>query len=129
VTLLNAGGGGKAEVSTPRRVIGRMLGCAVRLTKPTDTLIVAEGVETALSVQLAFARPAWALLSAVNLARFEPPAHVSRLVIGADHDGAGIEAARTLRARLGASIACVIAPPPGVHKDWNEWLRASRRSH
>jgi len=123
VTLLSIHGAAKANVATPRRVIGAMMGAAVRLDDPDDTLIVAEGIETALSAQAALQGPTWALMSAVNLARFDLPASLSKLVIAADNDEAGLEAAHTLRARVRDDIVCEIALPPEGLNDWNDWLR------
>lgn len=124
VTLLSAHGAAKASVPTPRRVIGAMMGAAVRLDDPDETLIVAEGVETALSAQAALEGPAWALMSAMNLARFDLPATLSRLVIAADNDEAGIAAAATLKSRC--NIICEIVMPPDGMNDWNDWLQARR---
>lgn len=123
VTLLSAHGAAKASVATPRRVIGAMMGAAVRLDDPDDTLIVAEGIETALSAQAALEGPAWALMSAGNLARFELPSSLSRLLIAADNDQAGLEAANNLQSRVSDSIACEIAMPPNGANDWNDWLQ------
>lgn len=124
VTLLSPHGAGKAPVLTPRRVVGRMLGSAVRLDDPDDTLIVAEGIETALSAQVALQGPAWALMSAVNLARFELPRSLSRLIIAADNDDAGLSAAHALRARVENDIRCEIVLPPDGLGDWNDWLQS-----
>ncbi len=127
VTLLSSHGAGKAAVLTPRRVVGRMMGAAVRLDDPDDTLIVAEGIETALSAQAALQAPAWALMSALNLARFELPAALSRLIIAADNDEAGLAAAHALKARVENDIVCEIALPPDGAGDWNDWLQSRAR--
>jgi putative DNA primase/helicase len=114
----------KAHVATPRRVIGRLLGGAVRLEAHADVLVIAEGVESALSAGLALGAPAWAALSAGNLATFTPPAGLRRLIIAADADAAGLHAAGQLRARLRASLDDVeITPPPAGFNDWNDWVR------
>ena len=47
--LLAPRGAGKARVATPKRVIGKLMGGAVRLCPAGETLIIAEGIETALS--------------------------------------------------------------------------------
>ena len=118
VTLLSPTGAGKAAVATPRRVIGAMRGGAVKLTPARPDLVIAEGVETALSATSVFGRPAWAALSASNLAAFTPPALVERLIIAADRDDAGLDAGETLAARLAVRLEVSIRPPDDV-EDWN----------
>ncbi len=125
VTLLTAHGAAKAPVATPRRTIGRLMGNYVRIDAPGDTLVVTEGLETALSARRALGAGAWAFLSAENLARFEPPPVIDRLIIAADNDEAGLIAAERLAERAAKSIAVEIALPPGGIGDWNDWARAN----
>jgi hypothetical protein len=121
VTLLSAHGAAKAPLPTPRRVIGRLVGGAVQLAPIADTLVIAEGVETALSASEALEEPAWAALTAHNLSLFEPPAEVKRLIVAVDNDLAGLSAFQTLRDRLGLTLVVEIAPPPRDADDWNAW--------
>ena len=116
-TLLSSCGSAKAAVATPRRVIGRLMGGAVRLFDCADALIIAEGLETACSASAALGLPAWAALTADNLARFNPPRGVKRLVIASDNDPAG-RAAAAGDARRGA----VRGP------ERQAWSRAAERS-
>ena len=127
VTLLTAHGASKAPLATPRRTIGRLMGAYVRIDAPGETLVVAEGLETALSARRALGAGAWAFLSAENLAQFEPPPVIDRLIIAADNDEAGLAAAARLRARVEASIVCEVALPPDGYSDWNDWARAEAR--
>ncbi len=124
VTLLSPHGAAKAALATPRRTIGRLMGHYVRIDAPGETLIVAEGLETALSARRALGAGAWAFLSAENLAQFEPPPFIDKIIIAADHDEAGLAAADRLKQRVEASIACEIALPPKAYPDWNDWARA-----
>lgn len=124
VTLLTAHGAAKAALATPRRTIGKLMGHYVRIDAPGDVLIVAEGLETALSVRRALGAGAWACLSAENLAQFEPPPVIDKLVIAADHDEAGLAAAARLKSRVEKYLACEIELPPDDHADWNDWARA-----
>ncbi|GIK49876.1 MAG: hypothetical protein BroJett013_25730 [Alphaproteobacteria bacterium] len=124
VTLLSPHGAAKAPLATPRRTIGRLMGHYVRIDAPSDTLVVAEGLETALSARRALGAGAWAFLSAENLARFEPPPVIDRLIIAADNDEAGLAAAARLKERVEPSIACEIALAPNDYPDWNDWARA-----
>lgn len=126
-TLLSTYGAAKAPLATPRRVIGRLNGGAVRLAPAGDALIIAEGVETAVSASAALGLPAWAALSADNLARFDPPKQISRLIIAFDQDGAGRGAADKLKHRFTDSMQVSMAPPPDAFNDWNDWARARRR--
>ena len=127
VTLLSQHGADKATVPTPRRVVGKLVGGAVRLDPAGDTLAMAEGVETAFSASEDLSFPAWAALTAWNLAHFAPPEGVQRLVIAADNGAAGLEAAESLRRSVVESrsnIAVIIEPPPLPFNDWNDWARA-----
>jgi putative DNA primase/helicase len=119
VTLLTRHGAAKAAVPTPRRIIGKLMYGAVRLGDVAHVLAIGEGVETMASASVALKLPAWAALTADNLALFDPPPCVDRLVIAADNDPAGLAAAEALRARL--AIEVEIALPPDGAADWNEW--------
>mgnify|MGYP001014980428 FL=1 len=127
VTLLTAHGASKAALATPRRTIGRLMGAYVRIDAPGETLVVAEGLETALSARRALGAGAWAFLSAENLAQFEPPPVIDRLIIAADNDEAGLAAAARLKARVQSFIVCEAAIPPSGYADWNDWVRAASR--
>jgi putative DNA primase/helicase len=83
-------------------------GGAIRLCcKYSDgkTLGIAEGVETALACADWLGHPVWAAVNANNLAAFEPPEWVERLVIFADNDGtftgqaAAFELARRMKVK------------------------------
>ena len=124
VTLLSAHGTAKAAVATPRRVIGKLLGGAVRLSEAQDELVIGEGVETMLSASQRFKIPAWAALTADNLARFNVAPSLRRLIIAADRDPAGVAAADALRERAQADLNVEIAAAPDGFNDWNDWARS-----
>ena len=98
--------GRKAPVAEPKKLMGypghRLVGGAIRLSAPGPVLGVAEGIETALAVHLRTGMPVWSAVSAGLLARLEPPAGTSLVVVWADRDrsGAGEAAALALRERL-----------------------------
>jgi putative DNA primase/helicase len=82
--------GVKAPVPEARKVLSSGInGAAVRLLDATDELAIAEGIETALAVHLATAKPVWAALSAGNLEKVWVPAAVQRVSIYADNDANG----------------------------------------
>lgn len=115
----------KAPVRSPRKTLGAIRGLAVRLAPhtPGAPLVVGEGIETVLSVAAALPdTPAAAALAAGHLTAFTPPAGTSRLVIAADRDPEGEDAAGRLSRRcseLGIA-AIVILPDRG---DFNDDLR------
>lgn len=103
------------------------MGGAVRLGAPGDVLIVAEGVESALSAGASLGAPVWAALTAYNLSLFTPPPSVAHLVIAPDADEAGLVAADKLKSRLIETVRVSIEPPPNGANDWNAWACAQRR--
>jgi len=112
--------GCKAPVPEPKKLMGypgdRLVGGAIRLFPPAPVLGVAEGIETALAVHLRTGMPVWSAVSAGLLARFEPPADTSLVVVWADRDrsGAGAAAAMSLHERmLRRGIPVAVHLPPG----------------
>ena len=113
--------GRKAPVPYPKKLMGcpggRLVGGAIRLTAAGPLLGAAEGIETALAVQSRTGMPVWSAVSAGLLARLEPPAGTSLVVVWADRDrsGVGEAAALTLRERLiarGMGVAVHLPPGP-----------------
>lgn len=99
--------GHKAPVPCPKKLMapvisGATRGAAIRLYPTTDTLAVAEGVETALAVHITTGLPVWATISAGGMAALVIPEEMRTVQIMADLDrsGAGEEAAHTLCQRL-----------------------------
>jgi phage/plasmid primase-like uncharacterized protein len=121
--------GRKADVPTVKKLTpasGPMAGACIPLFKPPRGCIgVAEGIETALAAWCASGVPTVAAYSAGNLATWCWPAGVQRLVIFADADKAGREAADTLRARaLAAYLSCEVMTPSDVGSDWADvWVQ------
>jgi len=65
----------------------KLTGSAIRLGEPEDTLILAEGIETALAAWSYLHEPAWATISAHGLESFQSiPRHVKNVIICADND-------------------------------------------
>lgn len=115
--------GRKADVPNERKVTrpaGVLAGACIPLFKPQRGVIgIAEGIETALAAWLASSVPTVAAYCAGNLAAWQWPPGVHRIVIFADADMAGREAAETLRARAlraGLQVKTLTPSEPGT--DW-----------
>lgn len=125
-TYLHADGSGKAEVEPSKAMLGAALGGAVRLAEAEGPLVVAEGIETALSLPSGLLRaPAtvWAALSAAGIAGLRLPDGILRkLTIAPDGDAAGRDAAHKLAERAAALgwTVCLLPAPEG--RDWNDIL-------
>ena len=123
-TWLAPDGQGKADVATPRRATGHLLGNAVRLSPCDDVLALGEGIETMLSVsQAAPGLPIWAALSSGHLGAVLLPEGLQRLYIAVDRDPAGHRAAERLSARAAEVGVRVIVLDPRLG-DFNDDLRA-----
>lgn len=128
----------------PKLMRGEARGGAVRLTRAEDVMILAEGIETALSLLQGLYDPdqgrahidgepvgVWAALSQGNLGRVRLPAGVREVVLAADNDGkipdaanphqidpaAIIDAAAARHAELGRNVR-IARPPRGA--DFND---------
>lgn len=124
-TYLRPDGSGKADLDPPKAMLGAALGGAVRLTVAQGPLVVAEGIETALSLASGLlCRPAtvWACLSTSGMAGLRLPDSPHRLTIATDGDEPGKAAGRKLAERasaLGWSVSLLPAPEG---RDWNDIL-------
>ena len=116
--------GGKADVATPRKMLGSMpTGAAVRLMPHENALGIAEGIETALSASILYNMPVWAALTADLLENWSPPATVDQIVIFGDNDASstGQAAAFGLAKRLKAKgLSAIVEIPQRVGDDWND---------
>lgn len=121
--------GRKADVPTVRKLTaaaGPLAGACIRLFEPDRGRIgIAEGIETALGAWCASSVPTVAAYSAGNLAAYQWPTGVQRLVIFADHDAAGAEAAERLRQRArAAGLTVNLLKPTTPGADWCDvWAR------
>lgn len=122
VVYLAANGRLAADVRLARKTVGRLPpGCAVRLDRAGEILLVAEGVFTALSAGERFGLPAWALLSTSNLRRWFAPPGVQTVVVAADRGADGEASATRLARRLSSEgLGVTIRLPPVPFGDWNE---------
>lgn len=106
-------------------------GSSVRLDEPTNCLMLAEGIETALTARTLTGLPTWACLSKDLLRRIEIPESVRYITIWADKDrsDAGQQAAAELVERLlleGRRAIAMLPPgdiPDGAKSlDWNDLI-------
>ncbi len=112
-TFLRADGKGKAPVTNPKMRIGRCGGGAVRLAPDGPELVLSEGIETGLSVQQATNKPVWATLSTSGLRSVILPPEVETVIIAADADEPGEEAAQAAARRFiaeGRTVKIARAP-------------------
>lgn len=126
LTYLHAGR--KLEQHEPRKMLSKLdghVGCAVQLVPPTgDVLGIGEGIESMLAAQQLHGIPTWAALTTSLLAKFERPGAVRTLVVFADRDIPGLEAAGRLMQRLQGRVQLELRIPPAPAKDWNDVLIA-----
>lgn len=123
-TYLRPDGAAKAEVDPPKAMLGAALGGAVRVAEAGGPLVVAEGIETALSLSSGLLRgPAtvWAALSASGMAGLRLPDGIPhKLTIAPDGDTAGRDAAHKLAERASALGWTVNLLPAPDGRDWND---------
>jgi len=138
--------GAKLPVTNAKKIMrlpsyATLTGGAIRLGKAERLMGVAEGIETALSVYCGTRQTVWSTYSANGMASFIPPPGVEEVWAWADHDQphlrkkngvevevrAGLEAAKTLKARLWSQqTMCRIMLPAipinesGKGVDWND---------
>lgn len=124
-TYLTPDGRAKADLDPAKMMLGRVSGGAVRLTEGQGPLVVAEGIETALSLASGLLRsPAtiWAALSTSGIRGLHLPPDPHRLTIAPDGDAPGRAAAHALAERataLGWQVSLLPAPDG---RDWNDIL-------
>jgi putative DNA primase/helicase len=121
--------GRKADLPTVKKLMpsvvpGATRGGAIRLYAASETLAVAEGIETALAVRLETGLPVWSTMCAGGMAWLIVPPEVHLVVICADHDSAGLDAARALARRLLVEQRRVKILAPGTPgSDWADALQ------
>ena len=119
---LDREGAGKANVEPARASLGSTAGGAVRLGEPErGRLLVGEGIESTAAAMVLFDLPGWAGIATSGLTAIELPEHVRDVVIAADRDAGGLQAAAALARRLEAEGRDVEIRRP--HKgDFNDAL-------
>jgi putative DNA primase/helicase len=125
---------GKTTGKNIRRIYGTARDGYVQLGhfNPDRPLIMAEGVETAMSAaSLANGLPAIAALSVANMKNIMPLPPCSELIIAGDNDaeGTGRKAAEAAAAVMASTGKVVRIAIPRHHKDWNDALRDPNADH
>ena len=106
----------KASVQPVRMSLGKLTGGAVRLAEPADgVLLVGEGIESTAAAMQRLDLPGWAALGTPALRALVVPEAVREVVIAADRDAPGLEAAAALAERLKAEgrRVTIVAPRAG----------------
>ena len=109
-----------------KMMLGPCSGSAVALSDNQGPLLVCEGIETGLSLLSGLlSEPAevWAALSTSGIRSLSLPCDPRRLIIAADGDSAGIEAAKTLGDRAYCAGWDVFLWPAPDGQDWNDVLK------
>jgi hypothetical protein len=126
-TFLRADGEGKAQVTSPRKMLGSVRGGAVRLAAAGPELALGEGIETCLAYVQLTGTPTWAAPSAPALMTVVlpplPSAETVYLLI--DVDPAGEQAAAIAASRLDREGRRVKMVRPSGGKDINDAMRAA----
>lgn len=124
-TYLCADGTGKAPIDPPKAMLGGTSGGAVRLTQEQGPLVVAEGIETALSLasgMLQWPATIWAALSTSGMRGLVLPTSPGRLTVATDGEQAGQAAGFALAERAHAAGWTVSTLPAPNGRDWNDIL-------
>ena len=130
-TYLRPDGSAKAAVEPAKAMLGATAGGAVTLQDGAGRLVVAEGIETSLSLASGLLGQPMRLVAALStsgMTALRLPACPSRLTIASDGDEAGHMAANALAERafaLGWHVSLLPAPDG---KDWNDVLTLKGRA-
>jgi putative DNA primase/helicase len=121
-TFLAHDGVSKAPVDPQKMMLGPCRSGAVRLGPIGDRLMVAEGIETALSAMQATGQPAWAALSTSGLRTLDLPDAVRDVIVLADGNDPGEAAAShcAWRWKREGRHVRIARPPQGM--DFNDLL-------
>ena len=115
--------GEKADVEPAKKFMAgkRLNGGAVRLSRVSEHIGIAEGIETALAASMRFGLPVWAATNSVLLEQFMPPVGVRSVRVFGDNDSSytGQAAAYCLAKRLVRDgYAVDLDFPQGIDTDW-----------
>ena len=95
----------------------------MRLGPVKDRLLLAEGIESALSAMQLAGFSAWASIGTGGLSNLYLPSHITEVLIAADGDVAGRKAAQDAAERWRARGVRVRIKDPGDGMDYNDLLQ------
>ena len=128
LTFLTPDGRTNTSLGDERKLmLGPTRGSAVRLKEPAEELMIAEGIETALSVMDATGCPTWAALTTSRIMALELPSGVAVVTIAADGDAPGAQAADSAAKRWRAEGRRVLVRPAPQGMDFNDIAMAHAR--
>jgi hypothetical protein len=113
----------KAPIDPPRAMLGPLSGHTVHLAPAGPVLLLGEGIETVLAAMELYNLPAWAALSATNLATIKLPPVVRKVIVLVDDDEAGAAGAARAAMRFrrkGLQVEGI--KPKGCNNDFNDLL-------
>lgn len=121
--------GSKAAVSTPKKLMPSkpLQTASVKLSAVTDTVGIAEGIETALAASVRFGVPVWSCISSGLMESWKPPSGIRRVVVFGDNDPkfAGQAAAYSVAHKLSIDgLDVEIKIPETVGHDWADEVGA-----
>lgn len=121
-TFLARDGSGKAPVKPDKMMLGACRGGAVRLAPAGDVLMIGEGIETCLAAMQAANLPAWAALSTSGLRGLDLPPAIREVIVLADGDDPGEQAAQAAALRWTREGRKVRIARPRRGLDFNDVL-------
>lgn len=129
-TFLRPDGKAKADVESQRATLGAFWGGTVRLDPLSFEIVIGEGIESSASAGRLLRLPAWATISAGNLARgTKLPSNARKIWIAVDNDPPGRKAAPEAYYRFQAEghvVQC--ATPDSDGSDMNDVLLKKREA-
>ncbi|NAZ38158.1 toprim domain-containing protein [Rubellimicrobium sp. CFH 75288] len=128
-TYLRPDGSGKVGVQPTKAMLGNVRGGAVRLAEAPGPLVVAEGIETALSLAsglLPSPATVWAALSASGFLALRLPPDPGELIVATDGDRAGRKVGDALARSATRMVWSVSLLPAPEGRDWNDILQDMR---
>lgn len=125
---LAADGLGKADVAKPKRSLGQVKGGAIRLgdLDGSGVVTVCEGPESGLSLREMLPGPVWVGAGAVFLPHMQFPPEIRSVVIAADNDPPGEEAAgKAAQSFAERGLTVRIIRPEAGFADFNDEHRGA----
>lgn len=122
--FLNEAGNDKADIESSKLSFGVLIGGAVQLAPADNRLALSEGIESGLSYMQLSGCPTWSMLGTAAMKPINVPSHIQNIVIAADNDPPGLEAARAAARQFRLQgLAAEISRPKQVGADWNDILK------